>query len=307
MPCQRPDKTVKFEAISDCHTHAFPTELAENPRRWATARGEHYWADLVAPKKQRSIQDWADPGTMLAAMDACGVKKAVLLGWYWENETTCRWHNEVIAKWVCSAPDRFIGFASILPNKNTRSQLEAAEALGLQGVGELHMGVQGFNASSPSWQELAEWCCARHWPVNLHATEAAGQAHPGSKAATPLQELVALAVAAPDLKIIFAHWGGGLPFFEQNPKLRSKLRNVYYDCSASPLLYDPTIFRSIADITGPEKLLFGSDYPLRLYPSRQKKAGYTEFLDEIVHRSGLNESELKALLGGNLRSILTQP
>ncbi len=290
--------------IIDAHTHVFPNELGKDPRAWAEAHGEPYWADLVAPHSRPGIQDWADPRDMLAAMDAQGVQRAVLLGWYWQNEDTCRWHNQTIARWVAQAPDRFIGFASILPNANTRGQLEAAHDLGLRGVGELHIGVQNFHAQSPAWRTLADWCTEHHWPVNLHVTEAAGHTHPGSTPPTPLQEFIRLAQSAPELKLILAHWGGGLPFFESSPGIRKSLRNVYYDCAASPLLYETAIFRRIADLVGHEKMLFGSDFPLRLYPARQKRAGYSEFLQDIRENSGLDQAELQALLGGNLRRLL---
>ena len=49
----------------------------------------------------------------------------------------------------------------------------------------------------------------------------------------------------PSLKLILAHWGGGLPFFENNQRLKKRLSNVYYDTSASPLLYASSVFRQV--------------------------------------------------------------
>ncbi|MEM8868024.1 MAG: amidohydrolase family protein, partial [Verrucomicrobiota bacterium] len=201
---------MKQTKAIDCHTHCYPEEVAADPRAWAQTNNEPHWAELVAPPDRKSIQDWATPEQMLEAMDHAGIDQTILLGWYWENESTCRWHNQVIADWVAHAPESFIGFASIAPNGEVRSQLEAAQALGLCGVGELHPGVQQFDASSGGWQTLSEWCVARDWPVNLHATEAAGHPHPGSLP-TPLNDFIQMAAQAPDLKIILAHWGGGLP------------------------------------------------------------------------------------------------
>jgi len=289
--------------IIDCHTHAYPAEVVADPRGWALARAEAHWADLVVPRDRRSIQGWSDPKTMLAAMNAAGVDQAVLLGWYWEHESTCRWHNAMMAEWMQAAPDRLLGFAAIYPNANVVDQLEAAQALGFRGVGELHMGVQNFDASSPHWQAMAQWCVANNWPINCHATEAAGHDHPGS-VPTPLQEFVRMAKAAPDLKITLAHWGGGLAFFEQNPKLRKVLSNVYYDCAASPLLYDMPIFKQMVDLVGVDKLLFGSDYPLRIYPRIHKTPEMESYLASIRTESGLSEEELTKLLGGNFARLM---
>ncbi|MGZ0654626.1 amidohydrolase family protein [Coraliomargarita sp. W4R53] len=291
--------------IIDCHTHAYPAEAVADPRNWALAHNEPHWADLVAPTDRPSIQGWSNPETMLSAMEAAGVDQAVLLGWYWENESTCRWHNTEMAKWMQTAPNRFIGFAAIYPNSNVVEQLEVAKAQGFRGVGELHLGVQKFNAESPHWQAMASWCTLHGWPINCHVTEAAGHDHPGS-VPTPLQDFVRMAESAPQLKLILAHWGGGLAFFEQNPRLRKRLGNVYYDCAASPLLYDIAIFKQMVHLVGIEKLLFGSDFPLRIYPKRQKRPDMAHFIDSIREASDLNETELAQLMGGNFKQLMAE-
>ena len=75
----------------------------------------------------------------------------------------------------------------------------------------------------------------------------------------------------PDLNLILAHWGGGLFFFNLLKKeFSAALKNVYFDTAASPYLYRQEIYRLAAEIIGPEKILFGSDYPL-LPPSRYLK------------------------------------
>lgn len=293
----------------DAHTHCYPPEVYADPRAWASTRGETHWAELVAPHNKPSIQAWATPEQMLRDMDVAGIEQSILLGWYWERPATCAWHNQVIANWVAHAPDRFIGFASVNPSADPEQvleQLEDARSLGLSGVGELHIGVQGFDAQSAGWRSLADFCVQHQWPVNLHATECAGHDHPGS-VPTPLNQFVRMAELHPRLKIILAHWGGGLPFFEENPKLKEALRNVYYDCSASPLLYEPSIFRRVIDLVSCHKILFGSDYPLRLFPRQHKQANFETFLRYIEEQAGLNQAELDALFSGNCQRLLGEP
>lgn len=288
--------------IIDCHTHAYPAEVVTAPRTWALEHREAHWAELVAPTDRPSIQGWSDLDSMLAAMDAAGVDQSVLLGWYWEHESTCREQNDAIAQLLSAAPERLIGFAAIFPNAQVIDQLENAKALGFCGVGELHMGVQQFSAANPHWQAMANWCTVNNWPINCHVTETAGHDHPGS-VPTPLQEFVRMATAAPDLKLILAHWGGGLAFFEQNPKLRKRLHNVYYDCAASPLLYDMRIFKQMVDLVGIDKLLFGSDFPLRIYPKSQKTPEMARYIERIRTDSGLNQAELAKLMGENFQRL----
>ena len=290
--------------IIDCHTHAYPGELVTKPRAWALAQRESHWAELVAPLDRPSIQGWSDLDSMLASMDAASVDQAVLLGWYWEHESTCRWHNEAMAQWMQAAPERLIGFAAIYPNENVIDQLEAAKRMGFRGVGELHMGLQDFDRAIPHWQAMARWCVENNWPINCHATEAAGHDHPGS-IPTPLQNFVRLAETEPDLKLILAHWGGGLAFFEQNPKLRKTLKNVYYDCAASPLLYDMGIFKQMVELVGIDKLFFGSDYPLRIFPRLEKSPEMMRYIRTIREESGLSELDFGNLLGANFARMMS--
>ena len=290
--------------IIDCHTHAYPSELATNPRDWAMTQGESHWAELIAPLDRPSIQGWSDLDSMLVSMDAACVDQSVLLGWYWEHESTCRWHNEAMAKWMQAAPKRLIGFAAIYPNENVIDQLEAAKSMGFRGVGELHMGVQDFDRAGLHWQAMARWCVENDWPINCHATETAGHNHPRS-IPTPLQDFVHLAETEPDLKLILAHWGGGLAFFEQNPKLRKTLKNVYYDCAASPLIYNMSIFKQMVELVGIDKLIFGSDYPLRIFPRLEKSPEMMRYLRAIREESGLSESHLINLLGANFARMMS--
>ncbi len=283
--------------IIDCHTHCFPLELGIAPRSWAAHRGEQHWADLVAPTDRKSIQDWTSPERLRTAMQEASVECAVLLGWYWQNEATCRWHNEQIAAWCAAAPVRLIGYAAILPNENTLSQLEYAQSLGLRGVGELHPGVQQFHSEDPNWRTLAEWCTTHRWPVNFHCTRPDGD-HPQA-VPTPLEDYARMVGNHPDLTFIFAHWGAGLPkYFKGIPP-----PNAYYDCSASPLLYDWGVFAEVIAHAGPDQLLFGSDYPLRLFPRQHKQADIRTYLEAIQMNAGLGQAELAALLGGNFKRI----
>ena len=289
--------------VIDCHTHAYPTELSTDPSAWAMKNGETHWAKLVAPGDRPSIQDWASPERMLADMDAAGIHQAVLLGWYWERVSTCRWHNQIIADWVATAPDRFIGFAAIHPAEKVGEQLEAVAALGLRGLGELHHGVQGFNARSEGWLEMVQWCAKYKWPINLHVTGTIGRQHPDA-VATPQDEIIELAESAPEVNLVLAHWGGDL-LIQANKSDASKLpENVYFDCSASPLLHSAEVFQKALKTAGAEKLLFGSDYPLRLFPRNQRCADFEHYLNYIKQEASLDKETLEALMGENFKRLL---
>ena len=284
--------------VIDCHVHRYPPDVFANPAAFANPRGEKHWQNLVTPENGPAIQGWSDREKMLADMDCGGLEKAVLLGWYWEKSETCILHNKWHAEWIREDPDRFIAFAAINPLASKAiDELKAARDYGFRGIGEILPAVQGFSVRDPDWHEIVEFAIDSSWPINFHVTEPVGHPYPG-KISTPFEDFQWLAETYPELKIILSHWGGLLPFYELNKHVRKCLSNVWYDVAASPLLYDSTIFRSAVDIVGSEKVLYGSDYPLRLYPSKQDTPDFSTFLDEIQN-AGLTDAELKNILGDN--------
>jgi predicted TIM-barrel fold metal-dependent hydrolase len=96
------------------------------------------------------------------------------------------------------------------------------------------------------------------------------------------------------MTIVCAHWGGGLPFYALMPEVAEALKNVYFDSSASPYLYQPQIFRHVADIAGADKILFGSDYTL-MPPSRVLNQLRSLNLDEDVENMILSGNALRLL------------
>ena len=71
-------------------------------------------------------------------------------------------------------------------------------------------------------------------------------------------------------------------------------KNVWFDTAASPFLYQPNIYRIAEEIIGPDKIVFGSDYPL-INPSR-----YFQDLDAVTLSP---ESSVK-IKGGNAAHLL---
>ena len=81
------------------------------------------------------------------------------------------------------------------------------------------------------------------------------------------------------------------------------MKNVYYDTAATPLLYHQDVYQAVVSIVGPQKILYGSDYPLLVYPRQEKVPGFSRLLDEI-RGSGLSPDELDLVLGGNIARLL---
>jgi uncharacterized protein len=139
-------------------------------------------------------------------------------------------------------------------------------------------------------------------PVNLHVTEPQSKNYTG-KVETPLADFVRMAREFPQTKFILAHWGARLPL---DPVLGVEARacaNLFYDTAASPLLYDKAIFREMIDTVGAGHVLYGSDFPLNLYPQTDEVARIGGLLGD-VRAAGISTAELEALAGGTVIKLL---
>lgn len=298
---------MRLMPVIDAHIHAYAPEVLADPAAWGAANREPWWTECVAPAGRRGLQAWADTDRLLRDMDAAGVDRVVMQGWYWENQDTCDRQNRWFAEQVRAHPDRLSAFAAVNPAAGPRAleALERALDSGLRGVGELLPQAQGGRLDDDDWGRVFALAAARRAPVNLHVTDPVALAPgPGVKA-TPLDAYVAMLRAHPDTTFILAHWGGGLPFHELSPRLRPLFKNVYYDSAASALLYDPAVYRRVIDIVGAERVLWGTDYPLLTHPRLTREATFLHDLDEARGpAAALTPAELDLVLGGNAARLL---
>jgi len=288
------------ETIWDSHVHCYPREVIEDPGTWARKRKEPHWLELV----EKGPQGWADVDQLIRQMDRDGIERVLLQSWYWQNAATAEEQNAWHAAWVERYPDRLMACAAVHPEMtDPLSTLEEACRWGARMVGECLPEVQHpAGWAHPGWTAILGWTEAHHMPLCLHVTEPVGHVYPG-RVETSLEKLITLFESFPEQTWVCAHWGGGLPFYSLNKRVRNAMTHVWFDTAASPLLYDARIWKSVSSIIGPDRILFGSDFPLRLFPGRERNPGWQSLLSE-VRSSGLSEEDRKAILGGNLKALL---
>ena len=281
--------------IIDGHVHCYPANVIADPAGWGTERGERHWVDLVT----KGPQGWADPEGLLRTMDAEGVERVVLQGWYWQNPATVLEQNRWHAEWVERFPDRFWAVASFHPDlPDPVAELERARKWGARGIGEILPQVQSTEAwGHPCWEAILSWTRSAGWPVCVHITEPVGHDYPG-RFPTSLEETVNVLEKWPAQHWVLAHWGGGIPFFALNRRVAQALQNVWFDTAASPLLYHPKVWRIVNELVGSDRILFGSDFPLRLYPRRDRLPGWTSLLAEVRQHIP-DQTDLEKILSGN--------
>lgn len=293
--------------IVDAHVHLYPPEANLAPAAWAEANGESHWATLCTRVRKggRAVQSFPGVDELLRQMDAAGVERVVLQGWYWEKHDTCVRQNRFYAECIKAHADRLSAFATFHAGAGREAvtqEIRRSADAGFCGLGELSPHSQHIAIDDPVWGETLVLAGELGLPVNLHVTEPQSKNYPG-KVETPLVDFVHLAREFPRTKFILAHWGARLPL---DPVLGAEARactNLFYDTAASPLIYEPQIFREMIDAIGAERVLYGSDYPLNLYPKTDDTARLGGMLNDL-NSAGLSQTELTAITSSTARNLL---
>jgi hypothetical protein len=228
---------------------------------------------------------------LIASMDESGIDRSVICAFPWSQPDLCSLHNQYLMASASRYPNRLIVFISVLFSYPDWSAEELDRSLkgGAKGVGEVafyrdQMAPQDIRSMKPVLTQMEK----QGIPLLLHTNETIGHSYPG-KGRTPLERFYELILSFPNLAIILAHWGGGLPFYELMPEVAKVMANVYYDTAASPFIYSRKIYAIAREIVGAEKIFFGTDFPL--IPPRR----YFKELEE----SGLSKQDREKILGLN--------
>ena len=227
------------------------------------------------------VQDYADVPAVVAALDAAGIDLAVWQGEYYRHHDSCVARNRAVLQARRQAPTRLHAFVMVQPNHpGACDEIARGVAEGMCGVGELSPAAQGFSLRDAGFLRCAEYCARHSIPMLLHVNEPVGPAYPG-KVDIPLVDCYEVAARFPELRLILAHWGGGLFFYEMMPNVARTLANVYYDTAAGSLIYPDTAkIVQVAVTVAPQKIMLGSDFPLKLPPTQP--ASVTWYAQQIA-------------------------
>jgi len=275
--------------IIDAHTHVFSPAVIEG-------RDQHCSSDrcfglLYASPKARLCT----AVELIRSMDEHGIDVSIVQNIGWSSHEMCLRSNDYILESLSKYPGRLIGFCAIQPREGEKAleELERCSKSGMRGVGELRPDVQGFDLCDEMlMQPLINRLARLDMVLSLHVSEPVGHDYPGKGGNTPgiVYRFIA---ASKELKVMLAHLGGGLPFYELMPEVREALSNAWYDTAAGPFLYRSEAYKAVAAMSGAQRILFGSDWPL-LSPRR---------VIDHIREAGLGQAEVDAVLGGNARRL----
>jgi 6-methylsalicylate decarboxylase len=298
----------------DLHHHVIPDFYWEASNEGGEAAG-----GITPPR-------WSLEGA-IAYLDEAEIDAAVVsistpgvdFGDRGEARVLARLCNEFLADLVHKRPDRFGAFG-ILPLPDVEGSLREIEyALGglrLDGVsvmtnaGGSYLGDGRFD---PVFDELQ----LREAVLFVHPTASPDPiAHtlglPDSLLDYPADTSRAIAklhysntfARTPDVKYIFSHAGGTIPFVasrfgivdemrvipggEERGPIAETLRRLYWDTASA---FSDPVLQMLHSVTGLENVVFGSDYP---YPDDAISIGG---LRQLEHTSVLQDDERRDILG----------
>lgn len=276
----------------DVHTHIVPPDVVNGRRRYSQA---DLWFGRLYRNERRVL---ATAGDLRRSMRRAGITASVAFGFAWRDPGLCRANNDYVLDAADASSEdggRIRPFCVVPPGDLdfAAAEMERCQALGAVGVGELFPQGQGWNLNDRSAvRSLMDTVRRLGLILTVHTSEPVGHTYPGKDSTTPSAIWTLIEAAEGDVPIILAHWGGGLAFYELMPEIHQQAQNVYYDSSASHLLYRPEIYQVMSRLA-PGRVLFGSDYPL----IRQTRAL------RLARDAGLPAAELSALLGGNAKRL----
>jgi len=279
--------------VVDAHTHVFSPAVCGGRSRYVDR--DRWFATLY----ENPAATLATAEDLIASMDAVGIAHSVACGFPWADAGLCRDHNAYLADAARRFPDRISWLGIVVPGSDAvERDARWCFENGASGIGEINADAQGVDLRDPhAFRAVAGVCIEAERPLMLHASEPVGHDYPGKGTATP-EKLLALLGNFPDLTVVAAHWGGGLPFYELMPEVANLTANLLYDTGASTYLYEFQIFRSVLDIVGSERVLFGSDYPVL-------KQG--RFLERTLAANWRSDDERSAVLSENAIRVYRLP
>ncbi len=244
--------------IIDFHTHVFSPRIKKDRSKYIES--DPCFAILYSsPDAKLATAD-----ELVASMDKDGVDISVILNGGWATHELCVETNDYILESIARYPQRLIGFCTVQPQsfEAAIAEIERCAKGGIKGVGEMRPDTQLFDLTEREVMEPFVEVIREHKLILLtHASEPVGHQYQGKESITP-EMLYPFITNFPDLTLVCAHWGGGLPFYALMPEVKEAMGNVFFDTAASPFLYSPQIYSQVIQLVGADKILFGTDYPL---------------------------------------------
>ena len=206
--------------IVDFHTHLLPASF--NERRAEIAARDNTFGTLFGGGGSMATAE-----DLIAAMDESGVDFSVVLGFGWCDRDVAREANDCLLDAAARYPERIAAFCSVHPGwgDDALREMERCVDAGAVGIGELHPTSQGIDLASDDSVRAAG--PVRGGARTVHRRPRVGAGRPRLPRQGSRRRRSGCSRSAqrfPDVRWVFAHWGGGLPFYALMPEVKRGAR-----------------------------------------------------------------------------------
>lgn len=314
--------TTPLHGAIDLHAHYLPARYRES----ALAHGQDH------PDGMPALPEW-DVHSAISMMDDVGIAAAALsisspgvafLEGAPERAELCRTTNDEGAEAVAAYPDRLALLATLpLPDVDAAlaELVRALDTLHADGVG-LHTHAGGVYLGDARLDPLLAELDARATVVTIHPVSPCGWQDVSFGRPRPFVEflfdttraVVNLALSGaldrfPNIRWVVPHSGAALsvladrvdrfhqmlhPAGDPDVDVLAVLRRLHYDLAGVPV---PRSLAALLELVGPDRLVYGSDYPFTPAPTVRALA------DAIATTPLLAGGSLAAATRGNAESL----
>ncbi len=255
---------------ADAHAHIYPAKIAEK----ATASVGDFYGLRMGYVGLPSVLAEAGGNAGVDRFLVCSVAtKAEQVG-----------PIQQFIQSACAQYPQFVGLGAWHPDiADVSGELDNLQRRGLRGV-KLHPDFQGFPIDSPAMLPFFQAAAERKLPVLIHMGDSRGDL------SSP-ERLARLLDRAPGLTVIAAHLGGYTQWAQARQWLKGS--GVYTDCSSSLAFLSQEEARESFAAFGPERVLFGTDFPM--WPVEKELARFFAL--------GLTDEENRQVLSGNFARL----
>jgi predicted TIM-barrel fold metal-dependent hydrolase len=262
--------------IIDFHTHIYP--------EWVAAK------ILPAAKRKLKVEvpGTGSPEDLRRMMHAAGVAGSVLLPLAKGREDVPSLNDWIMS---VSGGKELTAFGAVHPfMQNLEAELDRLASWGVKGVKMMPL-LQEVYPDDTRCERLYEALIEREMILVAHA----GRDPLDRQEIFGTPERFARTVECyPEMRLVLAHLGGLRMWDDVRRHLLSAGENVYFDTAYVSFYMGPEEMAELIREIGPERVIFGSDYPWE-EPGRAV---------EIIKGLGLCEEEKQAILGKNAAALL---
>ena len=228
--------------VVDVHVHIYPDKIAE---RAATSIGRFYSIHMAEGDGSVERLEQAIAGSPITN---CVVHSVAV------RAQTVESINTFIAN-TCADHPEYCGFMTMHQDyEYPFAEIDRAMALGLKGI-KVHPDTQMFDMDDPRMMRVYDYARQNHLPVMIHCGDYRyDYSHP--------RRLKHILTELPGLVVDAAHFGGWSVYDLALEYLEDTDDNCMLDMSSSMSFLGPRRTRELVYAYGPERILFGSDFPM---------------------------------------------